>query len=221
MDLMLYRRTARLFAQLQQEQPVIVFDVDDVLWPLIHRVAKRGGLNPAKCTAIFKIRDNHLLTKAEQDYIIESFADAKVFENIPFYPGVANILRPQELGAIVRINSNSFSEEIAALKTEQLLAAVPGLKLEQIQMNITDHDGAHRKPLAPETTILVEDSPSNVRLSPALLNVMPSNLAWTHCANAVQTMAGKRVAWRPNLLQINALLYQLTAVIMKGDLRYV
>lgn len=216
MDSILFLKIARMFAKLHQEQPVIVYDVDDILWPLIHYVAKRGGIDPARSTAIYSIYDNPQLTRAEQDYLVASFAEASVFENIPFYPGTAEILRPQELGAIVKINSNSFSERIAELKTMQLLAAIPGLKPEQIQMNIIDHSNAHRKPLDPTTTVLIDDSPKNVRLSPALINVMPRNITWSYCADAVQTVCGKRVVWKPNLLQINQFVYQLTACIMRG-----
>lgn len=211
-------KVARMFAKLPQKQPVIVYDIDDVLWPLIHHIARRGGIDPARSSAIFSVYDNQLLSSSEQEYIIQSFADATVFEKMSFYPGAADILRPQELGTIVRINSNSFSERIAELKTEQLLALVPGLKPEQIQMNIVNHSSAHKKPLTSDTTILIDDSPKNIHLSPALVNVMPKNLAWSYCPDAIQTVAGKRVVWKPNLQKINEYVYQLTSIMMKGGL---
>ncbi len=204
------------FTQLEQDAPWVVYDVDDILWGLMFRVAKRANLDIKRCMAIFRIRDNQLLTRREQDYIIDAFADASVFENIEFFPGAEDILRPRELGAVVKINSNSFSERIAELKVQQLLAAIPGLTPDDIQMNIIDPSNAYRKPLDPRTTIFVDDSPYNVANSPAIINVMPTFMTWSHCPSAVVEMAGKYVIYRPSLVEINRFVYRAVEHLAKA-----
>ena len=208
MDETIFRQFTQNFQASHQTTPLIVYDVDDILWDLTRRIALKRGLDPDICYAIFRIPDNPELTKADQDYIIKSFANADIFRNIDFHPGIIDLLRPESLGAKVKINSNCFSQAIADLKISQLLQAIPGLTTDDIQVNIIDHSKALRKPLNPETTLLIDDSPHNIAESPALLNIMPSRIPWSCHPAARKQVAHQTVVWQPNLSAINDFVYQ-------------
>lgn len=205
---------AQRFHASEQKIPHVVYDADDVLWPLIHVVARRLRIDIKRASAIFSIRDNPKLSTKEQQAIISAFADPSYFQNIEFYPGTAEILRPRELGAKVSINSNSFNQQIADLKREQLLAAIPGLQPEDLRMNIIDYGGTHHKKFAPDTTILVDDSPHNIALSPAIVNYMPMTVRWAWSPTALDMVAQKPVIWKPDLIAINQHVYDLVAAMM-------
>lgn len=187
------------FRQCDQEKPLAIFDIDDVMHLLEHRIANDLGIDINRFLCTFSVRDNPQLTPSEKKAIIEAFANPKYFRDIEFLPGVERITEPQEFGALVGANSNAFSKEIGELKREQLLAAVPGLKPEQIQINVIHYGETHRKELDPRTTVLHDDSPFNVAMSPALLNSMPSWMPWTHSREALQQMASKLVTWHDSL----------------------
>lgn len=199
-----------------QEYPLVVYDVDDVLWDLIGRVAQRAHIPYQSATAIFSIRDNQLLTLAQQDTIIAAFSNPEIFRDIAFYEGTADILRPRELGAKVRINSNSFNQAIADFKREQLLRAIPGLTEADIQMNIIDYSKTHSKKFIDGMTILVDDSSHNVAQSPALVNVMPMSVPWSYSESALQMVATKTTVWKPDLKAVNEYVYTLVSQLMQA-----
>ncbi len=213
----LFERIRQQYLALGQEEVLAVYDADDILWMLMWRVAQELKLDWETATAVFSIRDNRRLTPYQQDAIIEAFGNPKMFENIEFLPGTSEIMRPCELGAKVMINSNSFNERIGELKCMQLLAAIPRLRPEDIQMNIISHSEAKKKPLDPRTTIFVDDSPHNVAKSPALINVMPKYMPWSWCPQAILEINGKPTVWRKDLIAINELVYDLTKYLMGGE----
>lgn len=202
-----------------QAVPYIIYDIDDVLWDLIGYVAQCYHIPIERAAAVFNIRDNPQLNPDEQEAIIAAFSDPHMFENIQFVPGVADILRPRELGARVGINSNCFNERIAELKRDQLLAAIPDLRPEDLQLNIIHYGETHHKKFAPNMTILVDDSPHNVALSPALLNVMPMSVRWAWSADALQRVSGKPVVWQTDLIAVNQYVYDTVATIMDAQRR--
>lgn len=196
--------------------PLVVYDYDDILWPLMRRVTQRLGIDFLRATAIFRISDNPLLTQEEKQAIYAAFCDESFFYDIEFHDDIEGILRSLELGADVKIESNALSQKIAALKTEQILARLPDLKPEQVNMQVIEQGKACQKRFDPQTTILVEDSPYNVALSPALRNVMTTELPWTYSSKAIDLMQGKQVTWRPNLRAINQCVYELVQMFVKG-----
>ncbi len=196
--------------------PLVVYDYDDILWPLMRRVAERLGIDYLRATAVFRISDNPLLAEEEKRAIYAAFCDEKFFYDIEFYDDIEGILRPLELGAEAKIESNALTKKIADLKTEQLLARLPDLKPEQINMQVIEQGQACQKRLDPRTTILVEDSPYNVALSPALLNVMTMEIPWACSLEAVELMHDKHVTWRPNLRAINQCVYESIQMFLKG-----
>lgn len=208
MDSTAFQKFQTAFHTSGQPTPLIVYDIDDVLWGLMPRIAARGGLDPATCYAIFNLADNPELSASDRDYIIKSFSNADIFREINFYPGVSDILLPETLGAQVKINSNCYSSAIAELKISQLLQTIPDLSADHIQVNLIDYDSTHRKSLDPHTTILIDDSPYNIAKSPALLNVMPANVAWSVHPSAKAQVKHQSVVWQPDLNAINHFVYQ-------------
>lgn len=187
------------FQALGQNRPLVVYDVDDIMHLLEHRILDDLGIDAKRCLATYSIRENTLMTTEEQDAFIAAFSNSKYFHEIEFLPGVERILEPCRFGAEVQIVSNAFSEDISRLKSEQLLAAVPGLRPEQIVMNVIGYGGAHKKELSQHTTILHDDSPFNVEKSPALINVMPTWMPWSHSKEAIKQLSNKPVTWRKDL----------------------
>ncbi len=187
------------FQTLGQDRPLVVYDVDDIMHLLEYRILADLGIDAKRCLATYSIRENNLITPEEQDAFIAAFSNSKYFHEIEFLPGVERILEPCQFGAEVQIVSNAFSEDISHLKSEQLLAVVPGLKPEQIVMNIIGYGGAHQKELDQHTTILHDDSPFNVEKSPALVNVMPTWMPWSHSKEAIEQLSNKPVTWRKDL----------------------
>lgn len=203
-----FRTLLRLYAKHSSygKPPLVVYDVDDILWPLMERVTKRLGIDYERATYLFSIHDNPKLTPAERRAILESFANPAIFEDIEFYPGIEDILKVEQLGARVMINSNAFNADIAHLKTEQLLAKVPGLTPENIQMNIIHIADNHKKRMNPDTVIFIDDSEHNIMLSPAVVNVMPVNRPlWCTNHEAIQRLsaARKTIRWCTDLYDIN------------------
>lgn len=201
---------------------LVTYDYDDIFWSLLETVCRRLSIDFQRAGAVFKIKENPLLTSEEQEAIIAAFADPSFFQDIQFFPGVADITRILDLGAELRINSNAFSAKIGDLKTEQLLAAVPDLRPEQIQMNIIDHSTSDRKPIHPDTFIFHDDSPHNVLRARATINIMPDSPAWSHEPHFVNTIKQdlhRQVIWCSDLPSMNQATYQIVDFVMKeGDI---
>lgn len=204
------------FQTLDQDAPLVVYDVDDILHPLEYRIADDLGIDINRFLYTFSVRHNPQLTIQEQDAIIEAFANSKYFQDIEFIDGVERILEPEKYGARVEINTNAFSEEIGRLKREQLLAAVPGLKPEQIKISVIHYGKSHNKVIDPKTTIFVDDSPFNVGLSAALINVMPIWMPWSYSKEALEQLSSKPVTWRDSLNEMIDFCCQAAQAMVEG-----
>lgn len=211
----LFERIASEFRMRGQKYPWMIYDADDILWSLMTVVSQRLGIEFERCTRIFSITDNYLLTPEEREQILTAFEDVSFFQNMQFYPGVKEIMRPTELGAKVGINSNALTQDIGDTKTDQLLATIPGLRVEDIQMNIIDRSKNKKKPLSPDITSLSEDSPYNVALSEALINVMPRTIPWAYYPSSIQIMQNKPVIWKNNLQEMVDFNYRLVEYLAK------
>jgi len=203
------REYQKRMLETRQDVPVVTYDCDEILWKLMRRLAPEIGLKFEDVTAVFAVSENYRLTAEQKQVVLSALADTKYFRDIMFEPGTADILKVCDLGAEVVINSNAFTEEIAETKYYQLLAAIPGLKPDQIKMNIVcAGESAQRKIVDSRTTIFADDSPYNVAMSPALLSIIPRDLPWSICPRAIEVMRGKRVFCAENLVHINRLIYQ-------------
>lgn len=147
-------------------EPVVVFDIDDTLWPLTKRVAYKVGIDYSKLTA-YRIEENPCVTPEQVKQVVELYSTGSTYRNIPWYNGVRRI---NNLKAEVRINSNNLTEEVAAVKTEEL-AKVLTLPADKITMNIIGEDYTYKK-LPTTMFILVEDSPYNIARSKAVHNIL-------------------------------------------------
>lgn len=189
----------------------VVYDMDDILWPLSGTVAKKCNIEYERLATNFRIHENKLLSSTEQKIVIEAFSDPQTFKDIKFFPGVEHILLPRELGAQVSINSNNLSAEIADLKKEQLLSAVPGLSANDLHFNVREY--GVDKTFANPVTAMIDDSPYNVGNSLALMNIMPQNIAWSCNDLAQEITATKTVLWRPSLHAVNDCVYAIVKLL--------
>lgn len=199
-----------------REMPVdIVLDCDDILWPFVGRIVQELGVDVSIWTEFYATRNSHwspeLIARAN-----ELLMDSDVYRDIQFDTGIKDILRPEELGARVLINSNSPSAEVNELKTEQLLAAVPGLKPENLQFNIIEVNSVSNKTLGPQTLIFIDDNPYHIAASTAPINVM-RRWPWNTSNSAKQVLASKRrVIMFDSLSDINRFIYYRTKIFLRN-----
>lgn len=179
----------------------VVYDCDDVLWDLNTHVANLKGINP-NCLVNFAMLENEALTMPERRAMLDGFRDAASFVDIKFYDGANEILRAEELGATVMINSNAYNAEIAELKRQQLTRLLPEMAPEKMRINVIDPDGACHKEIERDLFIFVDDSPFNIALSEAKINIMPTRL-WNVTPKAKEIVREKNVIWIDDLTRIN------------------
>ena len=179
----------------------VVYDCDDVLWDLNTHVANLKGIDP-NCLVNFAMLENEALTMPERRAMLDGFRDAASFVDIKFYDGANEILRAEELGATVMINSNAYNAEIAELKRQQLARLLPEMAPEKMRINVIDPDGACHKEIERDLFIFVDDSPFNIALSEAKINIMPTRL-WNVTPKAKEIVREKNVIWIDDLTKIN------------------
>ncbi len=149
----------------------ILYDVDDVLWPFTQRVF--GKLNiPLEKETDFRLENCSLLTADERKTLAYEFQNADNFAKMNFYPAARDILRPEELGAIVGIHSNAYSEAVAQHKLQQIPKLLPELPPEQLTINVVTPETNHKQ-IPADILAFVDDSPYNIRGSRAKFNFVP------------------------------------------------
>ena len=179
----------------------VVYDCDDVLWDLNTHVANLKGIDP-NCLVNFAMLENEALTIPERRAMLDGFRDAASFVDIKFYDGASEILHAEKLGATVMINSNAYNAEIAELKRQQLTRLLPEMAPEKMRINVIDPDGACHKEIERDLFIFVDDSPFNIALSEAKINIMPTRL-WNVTPKAKEIVREKNVIWIDDLTKIN------------------
>lgn len=179
----------------------VVYDCDDVLWDLNTHVANLKGIDP-NCLVNFAMLENEALTMPERRAMLDGFRDAASFVDIKFYDGANEILHAEELGATVMINSNAYNADIAELKRQQLRKLLPEMAPEKMRINVIDPDGACHKEIERDLFIFVDDSPFNIALSEAKINIMPTRL-WNVTPKAKEIVREKNVIWIDDLTKIN------------------
>lgn len=186
-------------------RPLVIFDMDSTLWPFNRKLVQAMGLT--KPMNIYYVIGSPELTLEQQKIAMQCFKDPDFYRDIEFYDGIEDLLRPEELGAEVRIETNSMSRAVSDLKPPQLLAAVRGLTPEHIHCHTLDSPQDKPKSIDPRVTVLVEDSPHTVAVSPAQMNVL-MRISWNSSAEGVRVMMGKRVRWFGSLREINDYVYR-------------
>lgn len=166
----------------------VIYDCDDVLWPLTERVCAKYQLPYGKQT-VFKIQDDPNLSEAEKATLLDAFKNAKTFRRIKFYPEISELSEISTRGVEISINSNCFSHEIAELKRKQLSLAFPFVRKKDLHINVVT-PRTNRKTIDEETLAFVDDSPYNISTSRALLNLVPIR-SWNVTADAKKIMLGE------------------------------
>ena len=174
----------------------VVFDIDDVLWGLTHRVVQQLSIKYQDWIT-FQVLQNERYSMETRIAINNAFRDPATFANMQFYTGVERIMDIEEYGAIVQIKSNSFSEAVAVSKRQQLLCAIPGLREEQLYLPIVDEHTTMQKRFDDDTFISIDDSPSNIAGSPACFNFMPYTPWGSHAGRkqARDTLSARGSEW--------------------------
>lgn len=149
----------------------ILYDVDDVLWPFTQRIFNKLNI-PLEKETDFHIENCSQLTVGEREVLMYEFQNADNFAKMNFYPAARDILRPEELGAIVGIHSNAYSEGVAQHKLQQIPELLPELPPEQLTINVVTPQTSHKQ-IPADTLAFVDDSPYNIRSSRAKFNFVP------------------------------------------------
>jgi len=192
-----------------------VFDCDDILWPYVARLAARLGINLESWTEFYAPNNRHWppeLVERVNDLLL----DPTLYRNIQFDKGIKEILRPEELGVRMKINSNCPSQEIIELKKEQLYTAIPKLKPENLQFNLIELNVPGAKPMSEKTLIFVDDNPYHIAKSKAKINVT-RNWPWNTSESAQNMLNSKRRVVRfSNLEGINSFVFYRTKLYLQS-----
>lgn len=172
-----------------------VFDIDDVAWDLSGKVAKNVGVDYADLID-FHILQNERLTMEQRLAVNDYYRDREIFRDMQFYPGFDQVMDLQLIGAIVQMNSNSFSEEVRDDKIPQVTAAAPGVGRENLRFNVVNEKTTLKKRFDDDTYVLVDDSPYNIAISPAVWNIMP-RVPWNQTPKAHEIVKDKTVIYVP------------------------
>ena len=146
----------------------IIFDIDDILWPLNNRVSKLTKIDANKLIT-YNPKDNPLLSDNEKQMLINTYNRADLFEDIKFSPGIEKI---NDLNADVYINSNAYSQKAIDLKKSQLQKILNIPEDHYIFNLITPETSKKPKIIDSDIFIFVDDSPYNIINSNAQNNIM-------------------------------------------------
>lgn len=167
----------------------VVYDVDNVLWPLNRRVFARLKIDWRKDTT-YNVLSNPNLTVAERQAVLDIFHQADTFAQIRFFPDAKDILQVESLGATVRIHSHCYTADIAQSKFQQLRQLLPAIKPAFIKMTIISHDPNHKQ-IDADAFVFVDDNPYNIITSKAPVNIVPRQ-PWNTTPEAAQVLTSGR-----------------------------
>lgn len=166
----------------------IVFDVDDILWGLNKIATDKANIDYNKIV-VYSAKENYLLTEDERRRLLEVYSDPDTFRYINWYDGVEDIIRLEQKGAEVYINSNSFNIEISELKRKQL-KSILDLPDDRLILNVlTD---CKKKEIGDGVWCFVDDSPHNIASSTAVYNIAVKT-PWNTSKHALDVIGDKDV----------------------------
>lgn len=183
----------------------IVYDVDDVLWSYVGALSRAGGVTLEMWEDYYA--PNNPWPEETISLVNQALADEEVYRDIEFFPGVADILRPEkELGVKVRINSNCITQKVADLKRVQLKAAIPDLQDDAMTFNFNTINVVCDKKLSPNTFIFVDDNPYHIIKSSAPINIVPK-WPWNTSERACRMLAQANYTQLDDLTKINQFIF--------------
>lgn len=178
----------------------IVYDLDDVLWDLTRPVMQSLGLSDRIQTDYRLANDEHF-TKSEKQAVTSAFCDPQSFAQIEFYPGADQIFNFAAPDVEVVVNSNVFSEAVAAVKQRRLCAFYPQISPTLFQLNLVTPSHNHKQ-IDSDTLVFIDDSPYNIAASKAKFNLMPHK-TWNTTAPMRKVATGENKillsSWRRQL----------------------
>ena len=141
----------------------VVFDIDDILWPLNKRIANLYNIDH-NALVTYSIFDNPILNDIQKDCVLKAYSNPELFKDINWFPGADMIMDLEKCGVKVFLNSNCFHKEIAKLKYEQIhkLIDIPD---SQFILNVYGEDvieGHKDKNIGDGVFAFVDDSPHNL-----------------------------------------------------------
>jgi hypothetical protein len=143
----------------------VIFDCDDILWPLNKRMAKMAGIDFDKLYT-YSIKDNVNFTEEERNKIINIYGSTELFKNINWYDGIDRI---KYLDADIFISTNCYTEDIAKMKRQQLKEVLK-IPDDKIYTHVINNE--KRKLVDDDAYIFIDDSPYNRKESNALFNIL-------------------------------------------------
>lgn len=178
----------------------IIYDLDDVLWDLTHHVMQRAGLGD-KTQTDYLISQDAAFTPSERAQVIAAFSDPDNFKTTKFYPGADEIMDFSAPNVEICVNSNSYSEEVSAMKRQRLRNFYPLMPIECLQINLVTPDSNY-KSIGSDVLVFIDDSPYNIATSKAQFNLMPHK-SWNTTSAAQRLAIGENKTfvktWRRNL----------------------
>lgn len=189
------------------ETVYIVYDVDDTLWDFVGKLCQILGIDYSEWTE-FYITKHTMWSQVVKDAVCELLSDERMWQNMKFYDGIKDIMRPcQDFGVNLQLNTNSNSISIQDSKRSQLLAAIPGLRDENLKLNIIIPNQPSVKTLPDNTAIFVDDNPYHIAGSTARFDVMPK-CPWNTSKDGLTVLGNRPVTKLDNLQQINDFVYR-------------
>ena len=147
---------------------IVVYDMDDVLWPLNEHACSLTGIDYGKLCQ-YSLGDNPLLTKDEVKKLSQMYTNVDLWRDLKWERGAKSIHKLQDCGVKVMINSNCLSEEVASFK-RSFVGRDLKLPEPQIVLNVTTN--WRKKKMIDNTFIFVEDSPHNIEKSNAKYTII-------------------------------------------------
>jgi hypothetical protein len=184
----------------------VVFDIDDILWPLVDTVCDKLKIDINLITD-FVIKDCYLLSQKQIDDITNMFKDVNTWNSMDFYKGAKDITKISRYGVEVVVNSNCMSQAIGDSKKAQINKHID-IPEKDVRCNVIQLHTVTKKPLDADTDVLVDDSPYNVAGSPAKLNII-INKPWNTSPKAKKIMQGKNIVRFNTLVEVNEFLDKL------------
>lgn len=193
-------------------RPVGGYDVDDIVHDCMGVVYKKLRLD-INIHDTFQIEKVKGFTPEEQAKIRKTMVDPVSFEQLKFYDGFKEIMRPAiDFKARIVFATNCTSLEIAESKRRQIHAQIeiPDEDILTFLIKPTFEGGITKKPLPPKMLFWVDDGIHNLLDADAEF-LISMKKPWNYNETELKRLAGKNVTWFENgdLKGINDFVYDL------------
>lgn len=148
----------------------VVFDLDDVLWPLNYVACQLLNIDYSKMVT-FGIGDKSELTADEYERLTNLFEDPELWKHIKWEEKALDIYKLERYNAEIYIDSNCKNQDVADFK-RSFLSNTLQIPDERIILNVTQSP----KVVKSDTFIFVDDLMTNIQNSRATHNIMPTKL---------------------------------------------